>query len=384
MLGLVARHAVAAVLLIVVAGLLGSGAEAQKRKRGKVPKVETSQVGSLIKLQAESGAVGFFHVPKGLPAAGGAPKAGAERPGLLVVLHGHGSTATNMMQAPLADAHGDYMLSVQGRSPTGNGFGWDVAPGTADINDLVRWSLAGYPIDPQRVVLIGHSAGGTMVLQTFPTAPKLYAGLITVAAPQTPSSAHKSGRVCVFLGTADPNFAGATSVRSALGGKRKWKSGCLVVLEGAEHNNLPNPQHMLLAVDWCLAGKAYGAEASVPHARSGLPPQHAYRVIVIGHKDVADWDDPRCVERKKGKARKLAATIAKAMGKKKAFFALEALAYSDHDGTFSRGGLIDEKGLTEIDPSLAEAAKALEPGTASKVIETPKGYVILWREAESK
>jgi len=250
------------VALLALALLVWSceGASAQK-KRGKKPRASTSKEDGYTRIDLESPVqgTGFLYISKGLPVDlpedPKAKRTGPEFPGLLVLLHGHGSTPKNMMRRPWADARKDYMVSVQGPNPEGNGFAWDESA-VPIINNLVRYILAHYPVNPKKVVLIGHSAGGTMVLRTFPSNPKLYAGMITVAAPMTPTSAHRKGRVCVFLGTADTNFSGAQNVRSALGGKRKWKNGCLIVLAGAEHNNLPSQPHLILAVDWCLCPKA--------------------------------------------------------------------------------------------------------------------------------
>jgi poly(3-hydroxybutyrate) depolymerase len=369
----------AALLLVVLVSILTVAVAAQRR-RGKVPKATAQPDGPYTRLELESGGIGFLYVANELPKSPDALAAGASKPGLLVVLHGHGSTAKNMMRAPLAAAHGDYMLSVQGanRMDAGGreGYGWD-ASGVATINDLVRYVLAEYPVvDPKKVVLIGHSAGGTMVLETYPAAPDLYAGLITIAAPRTPTSAHKSARVCVFLGTDDPNFNGAPAVRNALGGKRRWKSGCLVVLQGAGHNQLPEQAHLVLAVDWCLAGKARGAEVEVPFGPV-VETGGEFRLLLVGYAGAADWDDPRSTRLKKGAAKKLASGVARDCGRGRAFFPLEALAHSDHAGSFPSGGRIDRAGLEAIDPKLAEAAGKLADGELTGVIETPKGFAVV-------
>ncbi|MBN2492135.1 MAG: alpha/beta fold hydrolase [Planctomycetes bacterium] len=370
-----------AVLCLLAFSVLALAAPAQKH-RGKVPKVAAHPDGAYTRLELESGGVGFLYVPADVPKSPESLAAGAARPGLLVVLHGHGSTAKNMMRPPLANAHGDYMLAVQGGTPIAaegrEGFGWD-GSGVATISDLVRYVLATHPVvDPKKVVLLGHSAGGTMVLEAYPAAPKLYAGLITIAAPRTPTSAHKNARVCVFLGTADPNFNGAPAVRNALGGKRRWKSGCLVVLQGAEHNHLPQLVHLILAIDWCLAGKAHGAEVEV--SNQPLPEAAApYRLLLVGYVGAADWDDPRDTKRKKEAAKKLAGTVARDCAKGAAFFPLEVLAHSDHAASSAAGGRIDSRGLEELDPKLGEAAAALEPGARSEVIDTPKGFAVIQR-----
>ena len=43
----------------------------------------------------------------------------------------------------------------------------------------------------KRVVVIGHSAGGTMALRSYTAAPELFFGVISVAAPMAPTSKHR-------------------------------------------------------------------------------------------------------------------------------------------------------------------------------------------------
>lgn len=375
------------VALLVLALLPWTCEEASaQRKKGRKPRASTSKEDGYTRIDLESPVqgTGFLYIPKGLPEDlpenPEAKRTGSEFPGLLVLLHGHGSTPKNMMRRPLADAHKDYMVSVQGPNPEGNGFSWD-ASAIPIINNLVRYILAHHPVNPDKVVLIGHSAGGTMVLNTFPSDPRLYAGMITIAAPMTPTSAHRKGRVCVFLGTADPNFSGAQNVQSALGGKHRWKCGCLIVLGGAEHNNLPSQPHLILAVDWCLCSKARGAEVEVPYHRGERMIKSAFHHIWIGFKGAEGWENPRGVKRSRGKARKLITAVAKYVPKGKAYFPFEALAHSDHEATFSLGGAISLKDLKALAPVLGEAAEALKPGDMSEVIETPKGYHLIWRKS---
>jgi len=350
----------------------------------RTPHATTSEDGDLTRIELEHGGVGLLYVPRGLPRVSDKLAKGARRPGLLVVLHGHGGTARHMMQRNLADAHRDYMLSVRGarelQTEHGVGYGWDLRAGTKTINDLVRYVIAHHPVDPDRVVLIGHSAGGTMVLETFVTAPELYVGMITVASPNTPTSAHRDGRLCVFLGTADPNARGAEAVRNAYGGKRRWRNGCLIVLEGAEHNDLPSPSLLALAIDWCLAGRARGVEASLPYDRGlARSPSLPFRVVLVGYKGVLDRMHPRDTRLTKDRARRLAKHLANNVKKGRAFFPLEALAHSEHE-SFKAGGSVDLDVLRGIDLEVARAAEKLEAGEITGVIATEKGFVIVARE----
>ena len=377
----------AALAFFTVWMALAPPVSAQKHRKQKAPKATTEKDDKFTRIQLESGGLGWLYIPKGLPVT--AEEAGkGTLPGLLVMLHGHGSKAKSMLSlSPLADEHHDYMLSVQGatelNTDRGVGYGWDIAVGAETIADLVRWVLANHPVDPAKVVVIGHSAGGTMALEAYPADPRLYAGLITVAAPRTPTSAHKKARVCVFLGTDDPNFNGAPAVRTALGGKRKWKTGCLVVLNGAEHNQLPNIHYLLTAVDWCLAEKARGAETMVPHEQPRAPiPTKDYRLVLVGYKGAENWNDPHATARKKSVARKLAASIARDAPKDKAYFPFEALAHSDHEGSFKIGGYVSLDELKEVDPKLAEAAEKLKPEEVCKPIEISRGYAVIRREKE--
>ncbi len=118
----------------------------------------------------------------------------------------------------------------------------------------------------------------------------------------------------------------------------------------------------------------------VPFNRSERMKKSAFHYIWVGYKGAEGWENPREVRRSKGKARKLLASVAKYVPKGKAYFPFEALAHSDHEATFSLGGPISLKDLKALAPALGETAETLKPGDLSEVIESPKGYHLIWRK----
>src|SRR5688572_16541744 len=171
-------------------------------------------------------AQGWLHRPKGLET----PDA-ASPVDLVVVLHGAGGTPKTLFLPQVMEARKAWCLGVAGHEAIthdkGDGFMWD-SSNVAYILDLTNHLLAKYPIRKERVLVWGHSAGGSMTLATLGEAPTLFAGGLTTASPSTPDSRHRDQRVAVLLGTADGNWSGAPAIRSYLEGfeKKKGKGAC--------------------------------------------------------------------------------------------------------------------------------------------------------------
>ena len=105
---------------------------------------------------------------------------------LLVVLHGRSGTADEILQrSGLADAAGDTasVLAVQALPILSGSTGWDLAsPEEMDrLWTTVDGALSETGADPDRVVLIGYSLGGMMVVRAVCDAPDRVAGMALVA-----------------------------------------------------------------------------------------------------------------------------------------------------------------------------------------------------------
>src|SRR5262245_3409827 len=197
------------------------------------------------------------HAMKAYFAAPGTPPAEGKKAELIVILHGHGGTATGMLgfAAPLADARGAYLMACEGsetlETDQGPGHAWQ----DADVQGIlacVDAALQKHPIDPKRVVLEGHSAGGTMSLATYAARPAGFVGVFTTASPMTPSGAQKGARVAVCLGTKDDNFS---QFPAAVAACEKTVVGRVIAVTGLGHE-LPHADYARECLAYLFDSKA--------------------------------------------------------------------------------------------------------------------------------
>lgn len=295
---------------------------------------------------------------------------------LIVALHGAGGNPKNFVMPLLMDLRGSWCLTVAGRQQVqterGVGYQWD-GGNVAYIVALTEYLIGTYPIAKDRVIVWGHSAGGTMTLATLRKAPTLFAGGLTTAAPGVPDSGHKTLRTCVFLGKEDPNWAGASSVRTFVEAcLKKGKGACAFFAVDELGHDIPYDDYLGLGFDWILHGKARGGEANVPRRSRGTDGD--YRHILVRTKGARGADG---VKRSAAKAKKLLKGIKKELDKNRAFFRFEAAMHSEHEDTASCGGGIDTDDLKEM---LGEIP-VLEPETVSEILESPYGFHLVWRPA---
>jgi len=155
------------------------------------------------------------------------PRSHSESYALLVLLHGLGADAHDLL--PLADELGrDDLLVLAAQAPYtlagpfGTGYAWydmhDVgdpdpttfAPSLAQLREFLDVAVAGYPVDADRVFLLGFSQGAVMSLATALTDPGRLAGVIALSGylPEAISGAEGGSvdNLPVFIGhgAADP------------------------------------------------------------------------------------------------------------------------------------------------------------------------------------
>jgi poly(3-hydroxybutyrate) depolymerase len=297
--------------------------------------------------------------------------------GLLVSLHGHGGKPKTLMFPGIAKKREFFVLGVQGHTPTGPGFAWNTS-NKDYIAGLTLYVIEKYPVDRKRVLMTGHSAGGTLTLATYRYAPRLFAGIMTTAAPATPDSSHHAVRMVVFLGDQDPNYSNAGSVRSNFESKKRQAPGSLRIIIGLGHS-LPDRFYMDQAVGWLLDAKARGWEVALPSA----PPvkgDRPFAHILIRHAK-AEGAGARAKRTSKTRAKGELKLIKKYIDKKLGNFLMEAAKFSHDDKTAASGGLVDAGGLEAFSPALKEAAEKLGKGETSEVIESPHGFHLIVRLA---
>jgi len=299
----------------------------------------------------------------------------AKKPGLLVTLHGHGGKPDGYVFRDFAARRNWSVVSIQGRTEVaGAGFSWDMAD-AAYIAEVAKWVVKNKGIDPAQVVLFGHSAGGTMSLAAYAAEPSLFAGILTCAAPAVPDKRHETTRVCVFLGTDDPNFSNAKPVQNQL--KKDANRLALCVVEGAGHNETPDAAYLDLACEWALAKGALGYEYRVPKK----PPPAAttgLRHVLLRWKG-ADGA-PADLKRSKEAAKAAADDLLKRLRAGKACFVQEAQARSEDDESRAIGGAIEAARLAAFGGAVA-GAKDAPAGTDrwSGPFESPAGFHVVER-----
>ncbi len=155
------------------------------------------------------------------------PRSKSESYALLVLLHGRGADAHDLL--PLADELGrDDLLVLAPQAPYalpgpfGMGYAWydmhDIgdpdpatfAPSLAQLRKFLDAAVAGYPVDADRVFLLGFSQGAVMSLATALTDPRRLAGVVALSGylPEAISGAEGGSAqdlpVFVGHGRADP------------------------------------------------------------------------------------------------------------------------------------------------------------------------------------
>lgn len=141
---------------------------------------------------------GWDPIPASLEHLVAAPPRVCESNALLVLLHGRGADAHDLL--PLASELGrDDLLVVSPQAPYalpgpfGIGYAWydmhDIGdpdpvtfePSLARLREFLDEVVSGYPVDAQRVFLLGFSQGAVMSLATASTDPRRLAGVVALS-----------------------------------------------------------------------------------------------------------------------------------------------------------------------------------------------------------
>ena len=376
-------------LLALAAGtaLAKGGAHTGPKGRPTSKPPEWSEEGGTFTLQVFDPPLKAYVQPP--PAA---PE-GAKKVELVITLHGHGGTAQGLLgyMSPIAGRRGAYCMACEGSGTEANGgHSW----GNSDPSGVLACldaALAKFPIDPKRVVVSGHSAGGAMSFETYAAKPSAFAGIYTTAAPASPTSQHAGARVVVNLGTKDPNFVDfAPSVQAC----EKTVVGRVVAVQDLAHD-LPHERYSEEAIAWILDSKAPSEVLRVPGspddaaaAPEGTPSAKAktgsFRHVLVfeaGGRG-APADAPKRADAKA----KAAALQAKAVAAAKAAGAagdagFTAIASDDQDpmGTDTRG-LVSGTALARYGGALVKGMSKLGPGDVSEPVESDAGWHVVLRD----
>src|SRR5579863_265309 len=182
---------------------------------------------------------------------------------LVVFLHGSGGTPEEYETylSPAADGVGCAIAAPKSASS----IGWGTGNDEQIVAEAAATAAAMVPVDPTRVSIAGHSAGGAYAyLLAYGTVSR-YSAVFSLSAPYYPVTSiadpHYTAPIHMYYGTLDPNYSGgayASLVQqwNALG--VAWESD--IEGGGYSHDVWP-PQSMLRGFQF-LVGKTYGTCAA--------------------------------------------------------------------------------------------------------------------------
>jgi len=326
----------------------------------------------------------YLMAPPTLPEAG-------KKAELVIVLHGHGGTATGMLGyvTQITEPRNAFAMACEGsgtvKTDQGEGHSWSEAD-VAGVLECLDAALAKHPIDPARVVLMGHSAGGHMTFSTHAARPKAFAGIYTTAAPASPTGANKGARAVVNLGTKDPNFVDfAPSVAAA----EKTVVGRVVAVEDLAHD-LPNATYSQEAIAWLFDSKSPSETLRVPlepatemAAPAGTPAakakgtakyRHVLKFVAGGRGAPADAPPKATVKAT------VAALVAECKKAGKTEIGDRVAADSQDPLTKDLRGVVTGAVVARYGGPLLEAMGKLAPGDVIGPIETDAGFHLVARD----
>ena len=151
---------------------------------------------------AASGSYADRYVPASLDQSALAP--------LVLFFHGAGSSPQpyRAYVANAAEAAGS--VAVLPKSET---LGWGTAGDATTVAESLRLAGEDLSIDPRRIAVAGHSAGGAYAYLLAYSTVSRYSGVFSLAAPYYPVGAvadpAHSAPIRMYYGTQDPNYAGS-------------------------------------------------------------------------------------------------------------------------------------------------------------------------------
>jgi predicted esterase len=160
---------------------------------------------------------------------------------LIVFLHGAGGGGPDYYPSTLyraADRTGAVVVA-----PRSQGIGWGAALDEATIAEVVRLTQTQVAIDPDRISLAGHSAGGAYAYLLAYDQVAHWSAVFTLAAPYyfvpLVADPEYTAPIRMFYGTADPNY-GAAFPRLVEQWLRLGVPATVDIRQQYGHNNWPN------------------------------------------------------------------------------------------------------------------------------------------------
>lgn len=301
---------------------------------------------------------------------------------LIVACHGHGDTAKNFLACmkPIAAEAGVAVLAPEGTEKVGgDGYGWNDFPDRQKvIEGAIRTMLKSHPIDPKRIIWFGHSAGTWVCCNDGPSLPDLCYGIILSAGPTATLAAGGKGprpRVCMFLGTADPNFrAWGDHVSALRNAKVAFTANRVTDLE----HTVPDNAYVIGAIHWVLEGKGGEAEENTLPKEPLTPEDRGSRHLLVRFKGAEGAD--AAVKRSEKDAVKEAERLAALLRKEKAEKRAERAAKSSEaEGAAENKGELTREASKGLGPMVPWTCWTLRVGDV-RVVKSPAGYHAIWVE----
>lgn len=355
--------------LAVSIGLLFVAAPAFAQKAKSVEKE-----GDLEVVTLESGAIAKVYKPKDLRPA--------EKPGLVVALHGTSMRPDDMLTSGrrLADHRGDVWVACRGGTDIGGGFGWNPKGDVKDVAEMARYAVGAYGCDGKRVVILGFSGGAMIALDVASAGRGAYAGVIACSGPRLAWRGAAIGgmRAVAFLGEKDDQFPLSAEYRTCVLGNHP--ATCFWVMKDTGHQP-PADVYLNDALNFVFDPAEKPSEKNLPASPDhglaepkGRPaPLPEFTQIYVAWKSEAAPGVSRDKAAAKATAEELLAKL-----RKKELTVEAAVAQSDDAGTKAKGGATTAEALQRFGPKVLEKAAAMKPETW-ELVEGATGYHLLLR-----
>lgn len=243
---------------------------APARVDGSVPKAAPSRGWHRVDLP-ESASYAWYYLPAAVQEATPLP----------VVLFLHGSGASPEVWRPFLDGPAEETGVVVIAPAPSDFFGWGIADDTvtlAEALDRVGAALgATFPLDPRRVGLAGHSAGGAYAYFVAYETAGHYAGVASFSAPFRHilgvADPHYAAPLLLWYGTADPNYAGGHFTAIAAMVEHRGIPWHSVIVPGLGHSDI-RAEDLVDAFSFLSAQRYPAPNALTPKWAPKQAPKH--------------------------------------------------------------------------------------------------------------